>query len=305
MQELKAVALVTARAARGLDEDDPPLHLALRAAGCEAQSVEWDDAAVDWGAFDVALLRSAWDYAERISEFLAWVERASRLTRVLNPPAVVRWNTDKHYLARLSAVGVATVPSTFIEPYDDAPKVVQQFLEAQTTAELVIKPAVGAGSRDTQRHRRTESAAAVAHARRLLAANRSVLLQPYLSRVDRDGETALMFFEGRFSHAIRKGPLLPPGGAATTGLFAPETITPRVPGADELELAQRVVTAIPFDPLLYARIDLIRDDEGTPRLLELELTEPSLFLAHAAGSAERFTAALLRRSREGAPQSRA
>jgi glutathione synthase/RimK-type ligase-like ATP-grasp enzyme len=165
---------------------------------------------------------------------------------------------------------------------------------SHANAEIVVKPAVGAGSRDTERHHRSELEAAVAHAKRLLDAKRSVLLQPYLSRVDTAGETALMYFEGRFSHAIRKGPLLPPGGAATTGLFATETITPRIPGDDELKLAEQVVRAIPFEMPLYARVDLIRDAEGSPCLLELELTEPSLFFAHAAGSAERFAASILR-----------
>jgi glutathione synthase/RimK-type ligase-like ATP-grasp enzyme len=288
------VALVTARPARGLDEDEPPLHLALQKAGCDVQMAEWDDAKVDWASFDVALLRSAWDYAERVTEFLAWVERASKLTHVLNPLPVVRWNTDKHYLAQLAAAGVATVPSTFVEPGEDAGQAIAKLLELHENAELVVKPAIGAGSRDAERHRRAEVARAVAHAKRLLNANRSVLLQPYLERVDRDGETALMFFEGRFSHAIRKGPLLPPGAAATRGLFAAESITPRVPGADEMRLAEKIVAAVPFGIPLYARIDLIRDDDGAPCLLELELTEPSLFFAHAAGSAEKFTAAVLR-----------
>ncbi len=289
------VALVTARAARGLDDDETPLRLALQNAGCSVQVAEWDDPGVDWAGFDVVLLRSAWDYAERISEFIAWVERTSRRTCLLNPPSIVRWNTDKHYLAQLARGGVAIVPSTFVEPGDDPARAVERFLEMHSQVELVVKPAVGAGSRDAERHLRTDPGAAIAHARRLLDDRRSVLLQPYLQRVDRDGETALMFFEGRFSHAIRKGPLLPPGGAATTGLFAAETITTRVPGDDEMRLAERIVAAIPFDTPLYARIDLIRDDQGAPCLLELELTEPSLFFAHAAGSAERFAAAVLRR----------
>jgi glutathione synthase/RimK-type ligase-like ATP-grasp enzyme len=294
------IGLVTARAARGLDEDEPPLHMALQAAGCSVQSVEWDDERVDWRSFDLALLRSAWDYAERISEFLGWTQRVSTLTRVLNPPSVVRWNTDKHYLAELGRGGVATVPSTFVEPGDDAAQVVRRALEMYPNPELVVKPAIGAGSRDTQRHQRSQVAATVAHAQRLLDGGRSVLLQPYLDRVDKDGETALMFFEGQFSHAIRKGPLLPPGGAATTGLFAAETIEPRIPGADEMRLAHRVIAAIPLGVPLYARVDLIRDDVGAPRLLELELTEPSLFFAHAAGSAERFAATVLRwRERQG------
>src|SRR5205814_6025784 len=154
--------------------------------------------------------------------------------------------------------------------------------------------AVGAGSRDTQRHLRSEFDAAAAHARRLLDAKRNVLVQPYLARVDKDGETALMFFEGRFSHAIRKGPLLPRGGAATSGLFATETITPREPGKDELRLAEKVVSVVPFGTPLYARVDLIRDDSGAPCVLELEMAEPSLFFVHAAGSAERFASAVQR-----------
>ena len=289
------IGLVTARPARGLDEDEPPLNMAFQKAGCEVAIAEWDDPKVDWGSFDAALLRSAWDYAERVAEFLAWVERASSLTHVLNPLPLVRWNTDKHYLAQLAAAGAAVVPSTFIEPGDDPAVVLRRFLDAHSQAELVVKPAVGAGSRDTQRHRRTEFDAAVAHAKRLLDARRSVLLQPYLGRVDKQGETALMFFEGRFSHAIRKGPLLPPGGAATAALFAAESITPRVPGDDEMRLAEKVVSVVPFGTPLYARIDLIRDDAGAPCLLELEMTEPSLFFVHAAGSAERFAEAVLGR----------
>jgi glutathione synthase/RimK-type ligase-like ATP-grasp enzyme len=289
-----SIALVTARAARGLDEDEPPLHLALQKAGCNVQIAEWDDAKMDWASFDVALLRSAWDYAERVTEFLSWVERASRLTYVLNPLTVVRWNTDKHYLSQLAAAGVAVVPSTFVEPGEDPGLAVQQFLTSHGHAEIVVKPAIGAGSRDAQRHRRNNVEPTLAHVKRLLDANRSVLLQPYLDRVDRDGETALMFFEGQFSHAIRKGPLLPPGGSATKGLFAAETITSRVPSADEMRVAERSIAAIPSGTPLYARVDLIRDDKGSPCLLELELTEPSLFFAHAAESADRFTAAVLR-----------
>ena len=287
------VALVTARAARGLDEDEPPLRLALQAAGCEAETTEWDDPRADWGSFDVALLRSAWDYAERRPEFLTWVRRTAALTHVLNPPAVVEWNTDKHYLAELARAHVSTVPTAFIEPGAAAAPEIDRFLEAHAHSELVVKPAVGAGSRDARRHRRADGKLAAAHAERLLNAHRSVMLQPYLDRVDRDGETALMFFAGSFSHAIRKGALLPAGGAATPGLFAPEEISARSPGEDELALAQAVIAALPFETPTYARVDLIRDDSGAPCLLELELTEPSLFFGYAAGSADRFAAAVI------------
>jgi len=124
-----------------------------------------------------------------------------------------------------------------------------------------------------------------------------VLLQPYLNRVDEHGETALIYFDGTFSHAIRKGPLLRRGEGSTRALFAAEHITPRAPSARELDVAQRTLAAIPFaQPLLYARVDLIHADDGSPCVLELELTEPSLFFAHAADSARRFMAAILARA---------
>ncbi len=288
------MALVTARAARGLDEDMPPLTVALAAAGAQSEIVDWDDREVDWGRFDLVVPRSAWDYAERLPEFLAWAERVARLTRLLNPLPVVRWNTDKHYLGELARAGAPVVPTWYLEPGEDPARMLDAFLAADACRELVVKPAVGAGSRDARRHARGNRAGILAHIEPLSAARRSVMLQPYLESVDRQGETALMYIDGRFSHAIRKGALLPAAGApSTAGLFAPEQIVPRTPGADELAAAERILAAAPFGRLVYARVDLLRDPAGAPRLLELELTEPSLFLAHAPGSAERFAAALL------------
>jgi O-ureido-D-serine cyclo-ligase len=289
------VALITTREARGLDDDLPLLEAAMHAAGARTQVVDWHDSRVDWSSFDVALLRSTWDYTDCLREFLVWVDATARRTTLLNPPAVVRWNTDKHYLAELARAAVPVVPSTFIEPRDNAASALNDFLARHPSAEFVVKPSVGAGSRDTQRHARSQVESAIAQAQRLLDAERSVLLQPYLDSVDRDGETALIYFRGRFSHAIRKAALLPPGlaGSPAVGLFALERIVPRTPGADELRVAERVLDSLPFATPLYARIDLIRDSGGAPTLLELELTEPSLFFAHANGAAERFTAAVL------------
>ncbi|HYL02287.1 MAG TPA: hypothetical protein VEU54_02625 [Steroidobacteraceae bacterium] len=288
-----AVALVTARAARGLDEDMPPLTAALAAAGAAAHCVEWDDRQVEWARFELVVPRSAWDYAERRPEFLAWAERVARLSTLVNPLPVVRWNTDKHYLGELARAGAPVVPTWYVEPGEDAGRALGEFLAAQACRELVVKPAVGAGARDARRHVRADRAGILAHIEPLLAARRSVMLQPYLESVDTKGETALMYIDGRFSHAIRKGALLPAGAPSTAGLFAPEEIVPRAPGEDELAAAERILGAAPFEKLVYARVDLLRDAAGAPRLLELELTEPSFFLAHAPGSAERFAAALL------------
>jgi glutathione synthase/RimK-type ligase-like ATP-grasp enzyme len=364
------IALVTAVAARDLDEDLPPLAAALSQAGSDVQIVNWDDASVDWARFDSAVLRSTWDYTTRLPEFLAWADALAKVTRLHNPLDLIRWNTDKHYLGDLARAGVPAVPSYFIEPGEDAAAKIDQFLQhhlhvaasheplaaaggAQTvrvrsaeptlhlvqndrkerlrvagsggaqiaragrtnkseaalhavpggsidhpapggTSEYVVKPSVGAGSRDAQRYGHEEHEQAIAHAQRLLDAGRSVLLQPYLDRVDAQGETALIYFDGVFSHAIRKGPLLHRGHGPTRALFAAEHITPRVPGGDELRVAADALASIPFErSLLYARIDLIRDSSDKPCVLELELTEPSLFFAHSAGAAERFAQAIL------------
>lgn len=287
------IALISARAARDLDEDLPPLVAALRGGGADVRVVDWDDDSVEWKDYDIAVLRSTWDYSMRLAEFLQWSERVSGLTRLVNPLPVVRWNTDKHYLAALASAGVPTVPGDFVEPGQDAAPVLARFHSQYQTFEVVVKPAVGSGSRDAQRHRRHEREAIRSHVQRLLDAGRGALLQPYLDGVDVHGETALIYFAGRFSHAIRKDALLRSGKGPTEGLFAAETISPRIPSDEELRVGEQALRAIPFGTLLYARVDLIRDASDVPRVLELELTEPSVFLLHAQGAARRFAGAIL------------
>ena len=296
------IALVTADAARARDEDLEPLLAACAGAGLDAEVVSWNAHNTDLSDFALAVLRSPWDYAEQLPEFLAWCERSAEQTTLLNPLDVVRWNTDKHYLVDLARSGVACVRSTFVEPGQHADGGVTAFLgEHASAAEFVVKPAVGAGSRGARRFARAESVEAIAHAHALLQASRSALVQPYLANVDRRGETALMFFDGAYSHAIRKGPLLPLGGAATDGLFAPEAITPREPSAPERALAEAVVAAVgarfpQFAPLAYIRVDLLLDENDLPCVLELELVEPSLFFDHRPRSADRFAQVLAARA---------
>jgi O-ureido-D-serine cyclo-ligase len=273
----------------------------LRAAGASVDIACWDDAQVDWARFAAALIRSTWDYTWRLDDYLRWIDHAATCTRLFNPPALLRWNSDKRYLAEMAQAGIAIVPTHFvatdaaIEPALDAARA------AWPHAELVIKPSVSAGSRDTMRHSSDAHVAMRAHLAAIQAQSKHALIQPYLARVDSAGETALLFFDGVFSHAIRKGPLLSPNTAATRALFAPEHIQPRQPAADELALAQHVLATLPapFNSMpgapLYARVDLLRDDAGAPCLIELELVEPSLFLDFAPGAAQRLASALLAR----------
>jgi O-ureido-D-serine cyclo-ligase len=301
------IALVSAREALALDEDMEPLAAALRQAGAEVATPFWDDPAVDWRTHSAVVLRSTWDYVERIDEFLPWADRCAQQTVLLNPPALVRWNTDKHYLLELAQKGIPVVPTRFVEPGSVAAQQIERFLgdgadaltvgAAESFVEFVIKPSIGAGSKDTARYRRHEVERANEHLGRLLAQGRSAMLQPYLGRVDEYGETALIYLAGEFSHAIRKGPLLRAGAALVEGLFAPEQITPRQPQPDELAVARLAYAAIGSSRPVYARIDLIRGADDAPVVLELELTEPSLFFAHAPGSAQRFARAVLERAR--------
>ncbi|HEX6572972.1 MAG TPA: hypothetical protein VF055_13190 [Steroidobacteraceae bacterium] len=302
------IALVSARAALPLDEDMPPLVDALQRLGAQVSTPAWDAADVDWSCFDLALLRSTWDYVERIDEFLDWARACARQTRLCNGADVVAWNIDKHYLGELHAAGVAVVPTRFVDAGDDAAMALATFLRGGPGSlsagapcafgQFVVKPSIGAGSRDAARYRRGEHERALAHLRRLVEAERrSAMLQPYLSTVDTAGETALIYLGGEPSHAVRKGPLLRLDEGLVAGLFAPEDIRPREPGQDERLLAAAACEAIPFEQPLYARIDMVRDERGAPVVLELELTEPSLFFAHAPGSADRLAQSALSRTR--------
>jgi O-ureido-D-serine cyclo-ligase len=308
-----SIALVTAREALPLDEDMPPLASALAALGARVDTPFWDDAHVDWGRYDMAVLRSTWDYVERIDEFLAWADRCSRVTLLLNPPQVVRWNTDKHYLVHLDRQGVPVVPTRFVEPGSDVDAEFVAFLAGVAGsltagapapfADFVVKPSIGAGSRDAARFRREDADAALSHLRRLVTAERrSAMLQPYLDRVDDHGETACVHFRGVYSHSFRKGPLLRIGNGLVEGLFAPEQITSREPDEAERRVATAACAALPFEAPLYVRVDLIRDGEGRPVVLEVEMTEPSVYLLHAPGSADRFARAILARGRKGQNQ---
>ncbi len=300
------IALVTARAARAIDPDLPPLVEALQRAGATVSTPCWDDVAVDWAGFDLAVLRSTWDYVERIAEFRAWARRCATQTRLFNPPALLEWNTDKHYLQHLYRAGVAVVPTCYVEPGADPGRSLRQFLAGGPDSlsvgrncefdQFVVKPSIGAGSRDAARYRRSDADSALAHLSRLVAEEgRSAMLQPYLASVETSGETALIYYDGVPSHAFRKGPLLRLDAGLVEGLFAPEEINAREAADDERLLAAATHAAIPFERPLYVRFDMIRDRWGTPVILELEMTEPSMFFAYAPGSADRLAALLIAR----------
>jgi hypothetical protein len=288
------VALVTCAALADLDPDDRLLLGPLTARGVAVTAAVWDDPAVDWAAYDLVVLRSPWDYVARRDQFVAWADTVPRLA---NPADVVRWNTDKRYLADLAAAGVPTVPTDWVAP--------GEAWEPPAAGEYVVKPAISVGSKDTGRYDLADPEhrdLAAAHVRRLSAAGRLAMVQPYLSAVDTVGETALLFLAApggglRFSHAIRKGPMLTGPDLGVAGLYKPEEISHRTATPDQLAAAERALAAVPGGPerLLYARVDLIPGPDGAPVLVELELTEPSLFIGYADAAPDRLADAILTR----------
>ncbi|MCX5121537.1 hypothetical protein OG992_30615 [Micromonospora sp. NBC_00362] len=285
------VALVTCSDLADLDPDDRLVLAPLAARGVAVQTAVWDDPDVDWSSYDLVVLRSPWDYALRRDEFVSW---AATVPTLANPADVVRWNTDKRYLAELSAAGVPTVPTSWIEPGESWQ------LPAET-GEYVLKPAVSAGSQDTGRYDLADPEhrdLAAAHVRRLSDAGRVTMVQPYLRAVDTEGETALLFLAGpeglAFSHAIRKGPMLSGPDPGPDGLYKAEEITARTARLEQLAVAEQTLATVPGGTrqLLYARVDLIPGPDGEPVLVELELTEPSLFIGYADGAPDRLATAI-------------
>lgn len=288
----RQVALVTCRAVADLDEDDQPLVPALASRGITAVPAVWDDPNVDWDRFDLTVLRSTWDYSRRAEQFLQWAQTVPRL---MNPEPVVAWNIDKAYLRDLAASGVPTIATTMVPPGDRAPVI---------SGDVVVKPSVSAGSRDTARLTSDiEVADLVAH---IHSSGRTAMVQPYVDGVDYAGETALVFIDARFSHAARKGPLLSRGAGLVADLYAQESTSSRVASGDELAVAHAALAAVPTDrPLLYARIDLLPGADG-PVVLEVEVIEPSLFLG-IGGAIDSFADAITRQaamSARGTPPSR-
>ncbi|MEU2716811.1 hypothetical protein [Streptomyces sp. NPDC007205] len=281
-----ALATYDPGAEPGRDTDLPELVRALGEAGAEAEARYWDDPDADWGRYDLVVIRSTWDYSWRAAEFGAWVERVGALTRLANPAPVVRWNTDKRYLGELAAAGVPTVPTRYIAPGEPA--------GLPDGHEFVIKPTSGAGARFAARYTPDGHEQAVRQLARMHAEGFTAMVQPYVRGIDVSGERALQFFGGRLLHASRKGAVLAPGTPYDAEKVAHPDLERWQPTSAELAVAHKALAAVPGgDGLLYGRVDLVDGEDGEPRLMELELVEPNLFLWLHPGSLERVTEAVL------------
>lgn len=278
--------------------DDDLLIECLTERGAEASARPWDDEEVDWSSFDLVVARTVWDYVLRHEEFLAWLDTVR--APVENAPDLLRWNSDKRYLADLDEAGVPVVETKFVAPGESPPPI---------EGEIVIKPTVSAGGRDTGRFGPSSAAAAVDLIGRIGADGRTAMVQPFLANVERSGETAVVMVDGEVSHVLRKGAMLAADEIApirtddelgvAEAMYDPELVVASSAADDELELAAQVIEEVRrrfATTPLYARVDMLRDDHGAPVLLELEAVEPNFYFDQAPGSAERLADAIVARA---------
>lgn len=292
-----AVAYVTCEPRQPMWEDDLLSAEALAAHGVKVEFVAWDDPDAGWRGFDRVIVRSAWDYADRLDDFLAWCDRIGPgLLR--NTPDLIRWNSDKRYLAELDGSGLPVPPTLLVAPLGPVPDL---------HGEVVVKPVVGAGARDTGRFRPGARAGLLELLESMGRRGRIAMIQPYLHEIEETGETGLMFFGGEFAYALKKRAFLEPDrvapaedGPGPASAMTDETlVSPGEADPGEIGLGRRTVEWIAGKfgrAPLYLRVDTLLTEQG-PVLMEVEAIEPGFYLDQAAGldrpGAELFAGAVI------------
>ncbi len=268
--------------------DDQPLFQQIRQLGIEVDVVGWQ-ADTDWSVYDACLLRSVWDYHEQMAAFTAWLETTSQVSHLINHSDLVRWNSNKNYLQELQSFGVTVAPTAWLRQSDDFD--LAHWTSEHPAPKYFLKPVVGADSSGTCRF--TPDANGLHAAKQHLSVwlpQVDMMLQPYLSSVETFGETSLIYFNGCFSHAVRKIPVK--GDFRVQDTFGATDISYQ-PNGIEMALAKACLEYISdtYQPAVYARLDFLHED-GAVYLNEAELIEPSLFFNHDDRAAPRFAAAI-------------
>jgi glutathione synthase/RimK-type ligase-like ATP-grasp enzyme len=268
--------------------DDALLQQALLTRGVDSVRLNWSDPAVDWSEFDAAIFRTTWDYYERYDEFAPWVERVSHLTRLCNPPPMIRWNADKHYLQDLEQRGIPVVPFFMLEAGNEIP--LAEVMRQQGWEQAVVKPCISGGARLTFRVSRENADqidAEIASFRR----GEAFMLQPFVPAVQITGEDSLMVFDGQYTHAVRKRP--------KAGDFRVQddhggTVSAYTPEAAQIALAVDAMRAATGGTPVYGRADMVCMSDGTWAIMELEFLEPELWLRYHPESAEVFAGSIFK-----------
>ena len=269
---------------------DAALHGALEARGIDFDRPLWNDPTVTWSDYDLAVVRTPWDYTQDRDSFVAWAERTATQVRLENSADVLRWNTHKSYLIELEERGVPIVPTAWLGQGTSID--LAALCASRGWGEVVVKPTIAAGSDGLLRVAAGDAhgPAAQSHIDALLAKG-DAMVQPFRRRIS-EGELSLVAIEGTVTHAVRK---LPADGEYRVqgrygGRYAPEAMS-----VEAVALAEWILESV-GTPLLFARVDLVLADDGTLELGELEATEPDLYLELSEQGTEIFVDAILRRA---------
>lgn len=258
-----------------------PQAEALIAGGARVEAIVWSQVG-DLCAYDLILPLVAWGYHLKYEKWLALLDRAAaERWPMINPPTLLRWNSDKAYLAELVERGVPTVPTMAVESCCDAD--IDEARRRFGSDLLVIKPPVSAGAVRTHRLGPNDDLPGD-------SLRRPMIIQPLIEEIARTGEFSLMLFDGAFSHAVVKRPAS--GDFRVQEHLGGETLPCKIPPAGAVKLAQAALAAAPAKAT-YARVDIVPDDAGVLKIMELELIEPSLFLDHAPDGGAAFTRSIL------------
>jgi glutathione synthase/RimK-type ligase-like ATP-grasp enzyme len=262
-----------------------PQTEALAAGGAEVTPIAWTEAG-DLAGFDLVLPLVAWGYHLDYGRWLELIDRSERdRWHMINPPALLRWNGDKAYLAELAARGVSTVPTLAVESCCDAD--LEEARRRFDSEWLVVKPPISASAAGTHCLGPNDDLPADSR-------GRPMIVQPLIEEIATTGEFSLMLFDGEFSHAVVKRPKS--GDFRVQEYHGGVTLPCPSPPAGAVQLAQAALAAAPARAA-YARVDIVPDDQGVLRIMELELIEPSLFLDHAPDGGASFTRSILSRAR--------
>ncbi|HKJ36427.1 MAG TPA: hypothetical protein VKA36_07665 [Solirubrobacterales bacterium] len=278
--------------------DDRLLVRELERRGAEVTHAPWTDPEVDWSGHELVIARSPWDYSRRHAEFVEWAHSVE--APLENAAELIAWNSDKRYLGDLGEEGLPVVPTTFVGAGDPLPEIDSQ---------VVVKPTISAGARDTGRFGPESARAGLALVERIRERGEVAMVQPFIATVESHGETAIVAIDGRVSHVLHKSPVLKADevapvrddalGAAES-MYDPGLVVDGSAEPDQLRLAERTLAVLERrfgDAPLIARVDMLRDEAGDPVLLELEAIEPNLYFEHAPGAAERLADAVIARAR--------
>ena len=282
------IALATCRELPALADDDAVLLKALQRRNLSVCMHFWDDPEVDWAEAKLTLIRTTWDYHHRLDAYMQWAERVATQSELWNPAAVIRWNTHKGYLRQLAELGIPIIDTTWVA--HGASVELAEVCDAHSWKEVVIKPAVGASSHESIRMPLCDLSRGQEHLDRLVPAH-DMMIQPFVNSVVTDGEVSLLWIDGQFTHAVRK--------RAKQGDYRVQddfggTIEAVTLDPIWVNIGQQCIDAI-SEEILYARVDLVCNNQGEYVVIELELVEPALYFLQGPESAELLVNALVTR----------